>query len=245
MKCCIICKIEKSVNDFHKDKSRSDGLNPRCKECKKEINAQYRNNNKDMINEKQKVYYQDNSDRIKKRSNEWYLNNTSLHNERMKQYFQDNKKKIKEKQEEWNIKNKQKMKDYMNNYIKNKYHNDLHFKIKSLLSSRIRSCIDKERKSFSEFLGCTTDFFKKWIEFQFNEYMNWENHGEYWHFDHVQPCASFDLTIQDEIYKCFSWKNIRPLNATENIIKKDKYDEEIIYLHNTIVETFLTRCTKE
>lgn len=33
MKFCYVCKQEKSINDFHKSKNRSDGLNSRCKSC--------------------------------------------------------------------------------------------------------------------------------------------------------------------------------------------------------------------
>lgn len=33
MKTCTKCKSEKTVDSFHKDKSRSDGLRPWCKEC--------------------------------------------------------------------------------------------------------------------------------------------------------------------------------------------------------------------
>ena len=38
MKKCYVCKIEKSKNDFHKSRSRSDGLNSRCKKCQVEYN---------------------------------------------------------------------------------------------------------------------------------------------------------------------------------------------------------------
>lgn len=131
------------------------------------------------------------------------------------------------------------MKTYINEYIKDKYKNDVHFKIKTLLSTRLRSTILQKDNITVHYLGCTIDYFKKWIESQFNTDMKWENHGPYWHFDHVRPCASYDLSNQDEALKCFNWKNIRPLYAIENIQKKDKYDEELINKHNKIVENFI------
>ena len=70
--------------------------------------------------------------------------------------------------------------------------------------------------------------------------MNWNNHGEYWHYDHVKPCKSFDLSKEIEIEICFNWKNIRPLNKTENIKKSSIIDENIISSHNNIVLKFLT-----
>ena len=35
MKVCTKCKVEKTLEGFHKDKSRSDGISVWCKDCKK------------------------------------------------------------------------------------------------------------------------------------------------------------------------------------------------------------------
>jgi hypothetical protein len=52
--------------------------------------------------------------------------------------------------------------------------------------------------------------------------MNWDNHGLIWEVDHIIPCSSFDLTIEDNIYKCFNYKNTQPLYKSLNRSKKDK-----------------------
>lgn len=75
MKICIICKIEQLESCYHKDKSRSDGLNPRCKTCKKVVDANYRKNNKAKINENNRIYYTNNSEKIINRANVWYNEN--------------------------------------------------------------------------------------------------------------------------------------------------------------------------
>ena len=62
----------------------------------------------------------------------------------------------------------------------------------------------------------------------FEEWMNWENMGE-WHVDHVRPCASFDLSDPQQQSVCFNWRNLQPLNGNENYEKRDSYtatDEE-------------------
>jgi hypothetical protein len=51
--------------------------------------------------------------------------------------------------------------------------------------------------------------------------MNWENQGE-WHIDHILPCASFDLTKEEEQRKCFHYTNLQPLWAKDNMIKGSK-----------------------
>lgn len=163
----------------------------------------------------------------------------------MRQYFQDNKDHIKAKQYKWNNKNKQKMQKYINNYIKDTYHSDSNYRIKSILSARLRGCVDNKPASTLDFLGCSIADFREWMEFQFDGHMSWENHGTYWHFDHVKPCASYDLSIEKNVEECFNWKNIRPCEAKKNLAKHDTVDEKLIEQHKQIVEMFVTRRTKE
>ena len=71
--------------------------------------------------------------------------------------------------------------------------------------------------------------------------MNWDNHGDYWHIDHVKPCASFDLLNDIEIKECFNWKNVRPLEKTLNLSKNDKVDNVLINNHKKLVKSFATK----
>lgn len=245
MKACTICKQELPIESFSKDKSRKDGLSPRCKKCKSQLDARYRSSHLQQIKERQKIYYDNNSQRIKERASSWYYNNTEAHSERMRQYFQDNKEQIKRKQSEWNEKNKEKMQKYINDYIKNKYQTDVNYKVKSILSARLRASIDKKSASTLDYLGCSISDFRDWIEYQFDESMSWENHGECWHFDHVKPCASYDLSNNEHVAECFNWKNIRPCLVKINLSKHDKVDEILIEEHKMTVEQFITRRTKE
>lgn len=54
--------------------------------------------------------------------------------------------------------------------------------------------------------------------------MSWDNHGKFWHIDHITPCKSFDLTdpIQQKI--CFNYMNLQPLWNYENLQKNIKLD---------------------
>lgn len=47
MKTCTICKIQKGVSDFNKNKVRKDGLNNICKECSKKRSKLYYQENKE------------------------------------------------------------------------------------------------------------------------------------------------------------------------------------------------------
>lgn len=41
LKFCSTCRVEKSVNEFHKDKNRSDGYGIRCKDCRTQYNEKF------------------------------------------------------------------------------------------------------------------------------------------------------------------------------------------------------------
>ncbi len=45
MKKCHRCKQTKTLSEFHKNKNRKDGVQTRCKVCKKETDAEYRRKN--------------------------------------------------------------------------------------------------------------------------------------------------------------------------------------------------------
>ena len=47
MKICTLCKKNKSLECFNKNKSRKDGLNNICRECSSARSKQYYNENKD------------------------------------------------------------------------------------------------------------------------------------------------------------------------------------------------------
>lgn len=245
LKECILCNNQLTIDNFHKDKSRKDGLNPRCKSCKSKLDAEYKSANKEKIKDKQKVYYLNNTEKMKQKSLQWYEDNIDTQKARMKVYYNENKEHIKKKHDEWNMKNQTKIRTYINAYVKNKYQTDTNFKVKSVLSARLRCFVKNKNASTQDFLGCTFEFFKEWIEFQFNEYMSWNNHGTFWHFDHVRPCSSYNLVDEEEALQCFNWKNIRPLEAKENMSKKDKIDYSIIAIHDNIVKSFVTRRTKD
>ena len=90
-----------------------------------------------------------------------------------------------------------------------------------------------------KYLGCSSEYLLEWLTYQFTPGMTIDNYGTYWHMDHVKPCSAYNLSNDDEIYECFNWKNIRPLEGKENIVKSDKIDIDLIKSHKEIVNKFL------
>ena len=114
------------------------------------------------------------------------------------------------------------------------------------LAARIKSALKevslrKKHRTY-EYIGCSYDFLKEWIGFQFQEEMSWENIG-LWHIDHVTPCASFDLTNPEDLLTCFNWQNLRPCWAEENMMKGSKIISEVIENQEQMVKQFIDKTT--
>lgn len=125
-----------------------------------------------------------------------------------KKYYKTHKKEIRERQR--------------NKYLTNPRH-----RIERLLRRRFAIAIKSQNawgyRSVMEYVGCEIDFLKSYIESKFDVNMSWENHGTYWHIDHIRPCASFDLSDIEQQKICFHYTNLQPLEAHENMSKRDKW----------------------
>lgn len=108
-----------------------------------------------------------------------------------------------------------------------RYHSDESFRIRQSISRRISYALHSQqvskKSSALDLVGCNLETLKKHLEIQFDENMTWENHGTYWHIDHIRPCASFDLSDVQQQKACFHYTNLQPLEAHENMSKRDKW----------------------
>jgi len=204
-KCCKGCNTTKSVKEFYKNKARSDGLQSYCKPCMKNQNVDNYKKHKDSWDKRTKDYGK--SEENKKYRREWAKNKYSNNEEHRKNII---KKSVE--------------------YERKRLEYDNDFKLIKILRSRMRSAISavkkndvSKEKSTMELTGCTVDELKKHIEKQFKPGMNWSNHSvKGFHIDHIIPCASFDLTKEEEQKKCFHYTNLQPLWAEENLSKGAK-----------------------
>lgn len=74
-KTCKECNQTKPLSEFHKDKKVSDGHNTRCKFCRKEEQRIYYQENRDRILEYQKNYNDNNLENARKKSRDWHHKN--------------------------------------------------------------------------------------------------------------------------------------------------------------------------
>jgi hypothetical protein len=112
---------------------------------------------------------------------------------------------------------------------KKRYKNDPNYRMKKIMRARFSEMVSKDYKKCSvlKLVGCDDDHLFKWLEYQFDDNMNWDNQGDYWHIDHIKPCALFDFSNIDDQKECFHWTNLQPLFKTDNLMKSDTYNDSI------------------
>jgi len=242
-KICKKCGHPKPIKDFHKSSRSKDGYNYKCKLCRKECSEVYYSKNKETISLKSKKYYEDNVDRYQKKHKEYYQNNRDKVLERTKLNQKNNRDILRSREWVKNnpdkvIENKNKLKiktpNYHTEYISNRKKNDSLFKLTMNIRRRLllffkSKNIKKNNKTF-EIIGCTPKFLKEYLEKQFANGMNWDNHGE-WHIDHKIPLSS--ANTEEEVYELCYYTNLQPLWAEDNMKKGNKV------LCNKIKKTFI------
>lgn len=233
-KTCNTCETSKSLEEYTNNKRNKDGKDNRCKVCEserrklnrdklRESQKKWRDKNPNYMKEYgkkpeiisyQKEYYKENKDASLNYTKEWRKKNPEKYIESRKKYMEENRDKMNEYHRQW----KQEKRD-----------TDTNYKLKENTSRRIRYELNtllkgKKTKRTTEYIGCSIDELKTHIEKQFNQKMSWENYGSYWHIDHIIPCNAWDLSTEEDNKYCWNYRNLQPLESSENQSKKDKYE---------------------
>ena len=57
------------------------------------------------------------------------------------------------------------------------------------------------------------------FEFQFDDNMNWDNYGSYFHIDHVKQRSLFNIEDDNDRRSMNHWSNLQALEKYENMKK--------------------------
>jgi hypothetical protein len=252
VKNCRICNKDKSLTEFYfrKDslKYRSE-----CNECLKIINKnkhlkniekrkikqrdyrlknaevlriknlEWRKNNKERIKEYQKEYNKNNREKIKAQRSIHYIENKERINNNKKEHYLLNKEQYAKRRDEYALREKDRLREARRKWEIERLKNDPCYRLSKNLRARVRHAIKGKDRKTSEYLGCSVEEFKLYMEALFKDGMTWENYGTYWHVDHKIPVSWFDLTKPEEAAKAFHYTNSQPLEARENILKNNKF----------------------
>jgi len=229
---CASCGLIKNLSEFHKNKTKSDGLQDTCKICRR-IKSQL---NRDKRSEYRKEWYRKNSEHIKKMENDRYHSKKDQLNKLRreiykedieyrkkiraahKNYYEGNKNKFRELSKSWAEKNKDKR-----NEISKRHYN----KFKTLMICRrlikrtIKYLGTQKELTTIELLGYRPIDLKENIEKKFKTGMTWDNYGE-WHIDHIKPISSYEKSESPKVIN--SLDNLQPLWASDNLKKGSKFE---------------------
>lgn len=129
MKKCSRCKNEKNENEFGKNKNSKDGLWCYCKSCVSKIGKIERDNKREYLKEKSRIYREKNPEKFKESCRKHYLKNRERKQDFQRNYYWKNRQKITIKRKEYNATEKNKenrRKYYQENKEKLKKQNDAH-----------------------------------------------------------------------------------------------------------------------
>lgn len=240
-KMCSKCQLIKSVDSFWKSIDGNKGRHSYCKECAKKDKSLRHRANPETTNAKRREKYatdevyralqsqkaqeyydnakQDEEKRLRRNARTQHLRRLRLETE--PGYRESENARERERRKNPGVKAVQLQK------INEKYQNDINFRLKTILRSRVYTAIMGENKSKStmELIGCDIDFLKQRLESLFQQGMSWDNYGKEdgkWHIDHIIPCAFFKFENSEEQELCFHYTNLQPLWAKKNWSKNAK-----------------------
>lgn len=236
-KICTTCGRELPLDNFYKNKSKKYGVQGECKECFNIRRREYHEKNK----EKEKLYRENNRERISLRDKEYYENNREKIILHRKEYYKNNKEKISLIQKEHRETNREKYRLYGKSY----YEKNREAKIKKsyeyirkrrkddelfAFTDRVRGLIRRSvaRKGYTkksktqEIVGCTFEQLKEHLENTWYNNYGTPYNGEPVHIDHIIPLST--AKSEEDVIKLCHYTNLQYLKPEDNLKKSDKLD---------------------
>jgi hypothetical protein len=203
-----------TLDYFYKKKNGKFGVRSRCKECSKKRDKERNKPINTDINIKQTC--------------------TGICVRELPatlEFFHKNKKskfgvetECKECRSQWQKDNR----DKINEYIKNKYQNDQQYRIRQLLSRGLWRALNNigrsKNASILDYIGCDIAFLQQHLN---------KTKDDSWgdvviDIDHIIPQSLYDHTNEEEIKKCWNWRNLRYFPKSDNISKGNILDMSLV-----------------
>jgi hypothetical protein len=162
-----------------------------------------------------------------------------------KKYKSEHKEEVSEYNQRYNKDNREVIQNRQREQHKERRKKDYNYRKSNILRKNLLNIIKDKRKD-TKMISCSKNFFIKWLQFNLNDDMNFENYGEIWCIDHVIPCSLFNFEKnEDDEIKCFHWTNLRPLYIKENQKRQNKLTREDIINQEKKVEEFIQNNKEE
>jgi hypothetical protein len=207
-------ELPATLKYFYRDKKTKFGVKSKCKECCSKIQKETNNPPNEDSNIKQTCTGGCGEE----------LPATLEYFHRLKSGKFGVKCQCKECCKQWKKNNR----DKRNEYVKNKYHNNEQYRIRTLLSSNLRHALNNigqsKNASILQYIGCDIAFLQQHLNSTIDD--NWGDVEL--DIDHIIPQCRYDHTNEEEIKKCWNWRNLRYLPRTDNISKGNILDMSLV-----------------
>lgn len=215
MKKCSKCNKNKQEICFYEN-SRG-GLCSACKVCVCKESMKTYSKNRERNLQVKKIYYQKNKLHLIKCNREWVKKNNWNKSDKRIEYL---------KKYYSNEDNREKRRKTVKTWLKTKKNNSV-FKLNRTITSIINRVLKgkKAGRKWEILVGYSLQDLIQHIEKQFDEKMNWQNYGSYWHLDHIVPKSWFPYqTAEEQAFRdCWGLGNLQPLEAKKNKLKSNKF----------------------
>jgi len=235
-KICKKCQTEKSITEFGNNKTEKDGKNIYCRECELKRMREYREKNREKINQSSKDYRKNNPEKYKETIKKYLQKNPNMTStERSKKYRENEewKEKFRESSRKSYLKNIDKQKEKNKKYrIENKEKID---KLKKDWSNKNKEKVKKINYKSQEKKRKTDGFYrmKKNLRSRIRKFLINETNSK--RTKEIVGLDKMDLKlyIQNKFLDGMSWENygrwhldhIKPLSSAKN-------NEEVIKLNH-------------
>lgn len=152
-KVCTKCGELKKAEEFFKDKTKLGGRKPSCRECDKERDRKYYEENRDKTLDYARKYREENRDKIldcarkyreenREKIRKYYEENREKEIERVRKYYEENRDKVLEGQRKYYEENRDKyrLKDQRRRARKNALPDDFTFEQQNEVLSHFNNC---------------------------------------------------------------------------------------------------------
>lgn len=221
-KFCKQCNCMKPMDAFKTNRLPAGGFTGRCAECLSQEKAEYSAANRAHIAARTKAFRENNLEFVRAREAAYAKKNRIARIANLREYYIKNRAYLLEQRRIYAALPSTKART--NIWTRDKKLDSPMHRLKSSLSSRIRTCLKRDGYSKTsktcEILGCEWDYFKSHIERQFSSGMCWEKVGVHIHIDHILPLAM--ATNEEEMLALSHFTNLRPMWARDNLSKGAK-----------------------
>ena len=225
IKQCSVCKRTLPVEQFYKHSRHKDGLTSECKECIKQKQKQYREDNTENIRAKKKKWQEENRTLMNQWSKDYVKRHPDRRKESLKRYYETHK----ENKQEYAKKHM----DVHNKSCK-KYNEKsrcdpvlkMKFRMRSLLYVAFKNSNTVKSKHTEEIIGLpATEFCNYLLETFKNIYgRDWDGKEEV-NIDHIIPVSTAET--EEDVIRLNHYSNLRLITKEDNLKKGTKINYQI------------------